>query len=516
LGVIGLLMSGVGLDATPFNDGGLKYPKTGEGSLSMKTAAQYEESLRKLKLKVYLQGELVADPVDHPIIRPSMNSVKATYALAEDPQYEDLMTATSHLTGKRINRFCHLHQDTGDLVKKVKMQRLLGQKTAACFQRCVGMDAINALDSVTFEMDQKLGTTYHERFTRFLLAMQEDDWTVDGAMTDPKGDRGLPPCRQADPDLYVRIAEKREDGIIVRGAKAHQTGCINSHWVLVMPTITMGPEDADYAVSFATPSDAEGIFYIYGRQSCDTRKLEGGNIDVGNRQFGGHEALMVFDDVFVPWDNVFMCGEYEFSGDLVERFAGYHRQSYGGCKVGVGDVLIGAAAVAADYNGVAKASHVKDKLIEMIHLNETLYACGIACSTEGHKTASGNYLINMLLANVCKQNVTRFPYEITRLAEDIAGGLLVTMPSERDLRHPEIGKVVEKYLRGVSAVPTEHRMRILRLIENLTLGTAAVGYRTESMHGAGSPQAQRVMISRQGNLEQKKELAKAIAGITAD
>jgi 4-hydroxybutyryl-CoA dehydratase/vinylacetyl-CoA-Delta-isomerase len=165
---------------------------------------------------------------------------------------------------------------------------------------------------------------------------------------------------------------------------------------------------------------------------------------------------------------------------------------------------------------VAKASHVKDKLIEMIHLNETLYACGIACSTEGHKTASGNYLINMLLANVCKQNVTRFPYEITRLAEDIAGGLLVTMPSERDLRHPEIGKVVEKYLRGVSVVPTEHRMRILRLIENLTLGTAAVGYRTESMHGAGSPQAQRIMISRQGNLEQKKELAKAIAGITAD
>ncbi|MBP1760157.1 MAG: 4-hydroxybutyryl-CoA dehydratase, partial [Firmicutes bacterium] len=349
----------------------------------MKTAVEYEESLRKLNLKVYLQGELVENPVDHPIIRPSMNSVKMTYALAEEPEYQELMTATSSLTGKKINRFCHLHQSTDDLVKKVKMQRLLGQKTAACFQRCVGMDAINAVDSVTFEMDQKLGTKYHERFQKFLLNMQEEDWTVDGAMTDPKGDRSLAPSKQADPDLYVHVVEKREDGIVVRGAKAHQTGAINSHWILVMPTISMGKDDADYAVSFVAPADAEGIFYIYGRQSCDTRKLEGGTLDVGNKQFGGHEALMVFDDVFIPWENVFMCGEFEFSGALVERFAGYHRQSYGGCKVGVGDVLIGAAAVAADFNGAAKASHIKDKLIEMMHLNETLYACGIACSAEG-------------------------------------------------------------------------------------------------------------------------------------
>jgi 4-hydroxybutyryl-CoA dehydratase/vinylacetyl-CoA-Delta-isomerase len=468
-----------------------------------------------MTFKVYMQGELVTNTVDHPVIRPSMNSVKATYALAQDPAYRDLMTATSHLTGKTINRFTHLHRSTEDLINKVKMQRLLGQVTASCFQRCVGMDAMNALDSTTFEMDRELGTKYHERFERFLLAAQENDWTIDGAMTDVKGDRALPPSKQADPDMYLHVVERRKGGIVVTGAKAHQTGCINSHKILVMPTISMGPDDVDYAVSFAVAADAPGVFYVYGRQSCDTRKLEGGEIDVGNKRYGGHEALMVFDKVFVPWDDVFMCGEVEFSGLLVERFAGYHRQSYGGCKVGVGDVLIGAAALAADYNGAAKASHVKDKLIEMTHLNETLYACGISCSCEGKKTASGTYLIDLLLANVCKQNVTRMPYEIARLAEDIAGGLMVTMPSEKDLRHPEVGKVVEKYLQGVSSVPTEHRMRILRLIENITLGTAAVGYRTESMHGAGSPQAQRIMIARQGNLGTKKELAKAIAGIPA-
>jgi len=481
--------------------------------MALKTPEEYEASLRKLNFKIYLMGELVKNPVDHPIIRPSMNSVKMTYTLAQDPGHEDLMTAQSHLTGKKINRFCHLHQSTEDLVKKVKMQRLLGQQTGSCFQRCVGMDAINAVDSVTFEMDQKLGTHYHDRFIKFLLMMQEEDLTVDGAMTDPKGDRSLSPSQQADPDLYVHVVEKNDKGIVVRGAKAHQTGAVNSHWILVMPTVAMRKEDADYAVSFVAPADAQGIFYIYGRQSCDTRKLEGGEIDVGNARFGGHEALMVFDDLFVPWENVLMCGEYEYSGLLVERFAGYHRQSYGGCKVGVGDVLIGAAAVAADYNGASKASHIKDKLIEMMHLNETLYACGIACSAEGQKTASGTYLINLLLANVCKQNVTRFPYEIARLAEDIAGGLMVTMASEKDLCHPEIGKVVEKYIKGVASVPSEQRCRMLRLIENLTLGTAAVGYRTESMHGAGSPQAQRVMIARQGNLEHKKKLAKNIAGI---
>lgn len=480
----------------------------------MMTKNQYIESLRKLNLQVYFMGEKIANPVDHPMIRPSMNSVAMTYELAEKEEYKDLMTATSNLTGKTVNRFCHLHQSTDDLVKKVKMQRLVGQKTAACFQRCVGMDAFNAIFSTTFEMDQKLGTTYHKRFIEYMKFVQDNDLTVDGAMTDPKGDRSLSPSQQEDPDLYLHITEVRPDGIIVRGAKAHQTGAVNSHEHLVMPTIAMREEDKDYAVSFAVPSDAEGVIMIYGRQSCDTRKLEkGADMDLGNAQFGGHEALVVFNDVFVPNDRIFMCKEYEFAGMMVERFAGYHRQSYGGCKVGVGDVLIGAAAIAADYNGVPKASHIKDKLIEMTHLNETLYACGIACSAEGVKMPAGNYQINLLLANVCKQNVTRLPYEIARLAEDIAGGLMVTMPSQQDLRSDKIGCYVEKYLKGARGISTENRMRILRLIENITLGTAAVGYRTESLHGAGSPQAQRIMISRQGKLEHKKELAKAIAQI---
>ena len=481
--------------------------------MALMTGEQYIESMRKLHMQVYMFGKKVENVVDDPILRPSLNSVRMTYDLAQMPEYEDLMTTTSHLTGKKINRFANIHQSTDDLIKKVKMQRLLGQKTAACFQRCVGMDAINAVYSTTYEIDKKYGTHYFENFKKYLEHIQETDYTIDGAMTDPKGDRSLAPHAQPDPDMFLHVVERRPDGIVVRGAKAHQTGFINSQEVIVMPTQSMGPDDKDYAVAFACPTDAEGIFLIVGRQSCDTRKLEGSDIDVGNAEFGGTEALVVFDNVFIPNDHIFLNGEAEFANMLVERFAGYHRQSYGGCKVGVGDVLIGATATIADYNGAAKASHVKDKLIEMTHLNETLYCCGIACSAEGHKTESGNYLIDLLLANVCKQNVTRFPYEIARLAQDIAGGLVVTAPSEKDLKDPKIGPYVEKYFRGVASVSTENRFRMLRLIENLTLGTAAVGYLTESMHGAGSPQAQRIMISRQGNLEMKKGLAKKIAGI---
>jgi 4-hydroxybutyryl-CoA dehydratase/vinylacetyl-CoA-Delta-isomerase len=208
-----------------------------------------------------------------------------------------------------------------------------------------------------------------------------------------------------------------------------------------------------------------------------------------------------------------MAGEYEFAWPLVDRFGAYHRQSYGGCKVGVGDVLIGAAATIAEYNGVEKASHIRDKIVEMNHLNETLYACGIACSAEGYGTPSGTYLVNILLANICKQNVTRFPYEIVRLAEEIAGGLMVTAPSEKDFKNPVVGKYVNKYLKGVEEIPTEFRLRMFRLIENISMGLGAVGYRTESMHGAGSPQAQRIMIEREVDIDFKKKLAKVLAGI---
>ncbi|HJD96968.1 4-hydroxyphenylacetate 3-hydroxylase family protein [Mailhella massiliensis] len=483
----------------------------------MMTAQEYIDSLRNLRpRRVYAFGKKIESPVDDPLIRPSINCCAMTYRLAELPEYQDLMVVTSSLTGKKINRFCHLHQSTEDLVDKVKMQRLCGRLTGSCFQRCVGMDAMNAVFSTTFEIDEKYGTKYHQRFIRFIEQWQENDWTVDGAMTDPKGNRSLAPHAQQDPDMFMHVVERREDGIVVSGAKVHQTGALNSHQILVMPTQTMRQEDSDYAVAFSIPADDSSLLYIYGRQSCDTRKLEPYKTDAGNINYGGQEAIIIFDHSFIPWENVYMLGETDFSGMLVERFAGYHRQSYGGCKPGNGDVLIGASQAIAEYNGCARASHIKDKLIEMVHLNETLYSCGIACSSQGAPTRAGNYQIDMLLANVCKQNVTRFPYEIARLAQDIAGGLMVTMPSQEDFASEETGDWCRKLLAGDASYSVEDRQRMLRLIEAMTIGSVAVGYLTESLHGAGSPQAQRIMIGRQADLDFKKSLARRLCGIDED
>jgi 4-hydroxybutyryl-CoA dehydratase/vinylacetyl-CoA-Delta-isomerase len=289
------------------------------------------------------------------------------------------------------------------------------------------------------------------------------------------------------------------------------TGSVNSHEILVMPTTAMDERSKDYAMVFSIPIDAPGISLIFGRQASDDRRDKQETIDVGKPSFGavGGEAVLVFEDVFVPNERVFMDGETEFTSELVYRFAAHHRANYGACKTGLMDVLTGAVSYLSQIQGTAKASHVRDKVTEMIHLCETLYSSSVACSAEGWPTESGAYMVNTMLANVCKQNVTRFHFEVARLALDLAGGFIATLPSQYDLESEEVGHLVKKYFSGVHEIPTEHRIKVARLIEAMTGGTALV----ESMHGAGSPQAQRVMIFREGELDQKIKLAKALAGI---
>ncbi|MHA2245929.1 MAG: 4-hydroxyphenylacetate 3-hydroxylase family protein [Candidatus Hodarchaeales archaeon] len=483
--------------------------------MPLKTPSQYVESIKR-EVNLYMFGEKINKFWKSPffkIIEPSINTVKKIYELAQTDEHKYLMTETSHLTGGTINRFTHIHQSVEDLINKIKMQRLVGQQTACCFQRCVGFDAANALYSVTWEIDKKYGSNYHQRFKDYWIEVQSQDLMVAGSMTDTKGDRSKRPSKQADPDQFLHIVDENDDGIIVRGAKIHQTGFLNSHRAIVMPTLAMRTGEEKYAVSFGVDTNEKGITMVYGRQASDTRKMEEGELDIGNYKYGGQEIFVIFNDVFIPHNQVFMKGEIDFSGELVNRFAGFHRQSYGGCKVGVGDVLIGAAALISKYQGVEKVSHIRDKIVEMIHLNETLFCCGIACSAQGFQREAGNYEMDMLLANVCKQNVTRFPYEIGRLTEDLAGGIISTMPSQADFESPEIGQLLKKYLSTGDGILVEARYKLLRFIENLSMGVASLSYKTESLHGAGSPQAQRIMIARQGSLEEKIQLVKKILDI---
>ncbi len=479
--------------------------------MKLKNGAEYMESLRRLNPIIYYKGKRIKDVTRHPATVPHVRAAAMTYALATSREYRDLATATSHLTGRTISRFTHVHQSVENLIKKIKLLRVLGQKTGTCFQRCVGHDGINATYSVAYEIDQKYGTDYFERFKKWLTYIQDENLMVVGAMTDPKGDRSRGPADQADPDQYLHIVDRRADGIVIRGAKLHMTGGVNSHEILVMPTTAMDERSKDYAVICSLPVDASGVTMIFGRQASDDRRDKRERIDVGKPSFGavGGEAVIAFEDVFVPADRVFMDGQAEFTPAIVYRFASHHRANYGACKTGLMDVLIGAVSYLTQIQGTAKASHVRDKVTEMIHLCETLYSSSIACSAEGWPTASGAYMVDTMLANVCKQNVTRLHFEVARLAVDLAGGFIATLPSQYDLDSEDVGHLVKKYFSGVEGIPWKDRIKIARLIEAMTGGTALV----ESMHGAGSPQAQRVMILREGDLDKKIKLAKALVGI---
>ena len=482
--------------------------------MTLKTPEQYVESLRALEIRAYIGGERVEKVVDHPAIAPHINTVAKTYELAHDPAHRDVMTTTSHLTGETIHRYTHIFQSNEDLIKKIEMLRLLGQTTGTCFQRCVGLDAMNACYASSYEIDQAEGTDYHERFKNYLKKIQSSDLMVAGAMTDPKGDRSRKPSQQDDPDQYVHVVERREDGVVIRGAKLHNTGGINSHEILVLPGAQMGENEADYAIACAVPADAEGVVFIFGRQSNDSRKLEGGCQDYGNPRFGvvGGEAMVVFDDVFVPNERVFMNGEVKHTGRMVDYFATWHRANYGGCKGGNADVLIGATAALSFHQGTAKNSIVKDKLIEMMHLNESTYASAIGASAMGHKLPCGSQMVNPMMANTVKQNITRNVYAIGRLSHDLAGGFLATLPDAKSFENPEIAEWVKKYTKINEEQDVMERVKLGRFIENVTSVTTLV----EAMHGAGSPQAQRIVMLRQGEVDKKMKMALRVINGTDD
>ncbi len=481
--------------------------------MPLKTAQQYLDEMRNRRINLYVLGEKVEKAVDHPLIKASANAMALTYGMAQLPEYADIMLAKSTLTGNTINRFTSLYETKDDLANKIKMQRVLGQKTGTCFQRCGGTDCLNTLYTITHDIDKKYGTPYHERLRKYLIYVQENDLALNAAMTDPRGDRSKGTTEQADPDLYMKIVERRSDGVIVRGCKPHLAGALNCHELIVLPNNVLKPGEEDYAIVFAIPLDTPGLTFVYGRKPSDTRAMEEGGLDCGNMYYSGIEALAIFDNVFVPWDRIFMNGEVEFNLAIITQFSAYHRHAYSGCKTGVGDCLIGAAKAMAEYNGTDKVSHIKEKITEMCFLNETIFSCGLGCAAEAKPTSAGNYASDPLIANICKQYVTKYPYELARLAQDIAGGLIATLPSAQDFSNPEIGPLLQRYTVGRADVPGEHRRRMARLIENLTAGTGAGAYLTESMHGAGSPQSQRIMISRLVDLKFRKELAETLCGI---
>ncbi len=476
--------------------------------MALKTKSEYIESLRQMHPTAYMFGERIESVVDNPRLKAAVEATGATYELAEMEEYRDLIVTESPLIHEPVNRFTLPPSSIEDLVARVKVNRTLANRVGTCHQRCTGLDCLSALAIVTYDIDSKHGTSYYNRFMEFLKYVQKNDLTANAGVTDVKGDRSLSPHEQLDKDMYLHVVKRQDDGILVRGAKAHQTGSLSSHEIIVLPTRALRKGDEDYAVAFAVPTDTPGLIHVVGRSSLDTRELDG--CDIGNVRYSKYCPTVIFNDVFVPWERVFMCGEVEFAADMVGRFSAFHRQSHGGCKSGRIDCMIGAALTMMDYSGTAKAGHLKQKIIDMIHRAETLYGCSLAASYEGKKEPSGAFFIDPVLANASKIHEGKELSEAARLLVDISGGFVSDLPSDRDVQNPEIGHLVKKYLKGVDDVPVENRIKMYRLIEKMVMESADT---ISDIHGGGSPEAHRITILRESNLDSRKRAARRLAGI---
>ena len=477
--------------------------------MAVKTFEQYLASLRKLKPTAYMFGEKIENVVENPRIRAGINATGATYELATHEKYKDLITTISPFTGERINRFTLPPQSIEDLVMRVKINRTLGGYVGTCHQRCTGLDCLSTLSIVTYDIDKKYGTHYYDRFMEFLKYMQKNDLTGNASVTDVKGDRNLSPHEQPDKDMYLRRRrpDQRRDHR-QREQRFIRLGLFSSHEIIVLPTRAMGKGDEDYALAFAIPSDTKNLIHVVGRNSMDTREIEG--VDCGNIRYSKYCPTLIFDEVLVPWDRVFMFREVEFAAEMVSRFSAFHRQSHGGCKSGKIDAMTGAALMMMEYNATTKVSHHKEKVIDMIHMAETLYGCSLAASYEGKKEPSGTYFIDPILANASKIHEGKEMAEAMRLLIDVTGGFVADLPSDKDFDNPEIGELLKKYLKGATGVPVEKRIKMLRLVEKIAMESADT---ISDIHGGGSPAAHRLTIFRESDINYKKNCAKRLAGI---
>ena len=480
----------------------------------MKTGAEYLKSIEEMNYELYIDGGKTGNIMQHPSIQAAAAAVAETYDLAHEPEMRDKVVTTSHLTGEPISRFQHVPQNVDDLIAKVNLTRFINRRLGMCSFRCI-QNAFAPMLYATKLADEEKGTAYHEHLIEWIKYVQRNDLLACPSITDPKGDRRIPAGQQPDPDMYLRVVDRGKDGIVLRGAKLHQTGAMLSHEKLVLPCTTHRVGEEDYAVACAVPGNAPGIIHVSVRQSQDDRRVDDAEIDLGNIKFGVHECIAIFNDVFVPWERVFLCGEIEHLGEIVNLFGASHRPTTGGCKSGWADVLVAAVQLMAEYNGLDRVAHVRDKITDMIAITETMYSCGIAACVKGIELPGCGWVADAVLANNTKYYASKAVFDLIRLAEDITGGILACCPSEKEMNNPEIAPFLARFLKGVDGVSAEHRIRIVRLIENISWGLGSILH--SATHGGGSGQACKMSVYEFSRLDAHRaeavRSAKLLSGI---
>jgi 4-hydroxybutyryl-CoA dehydratase/vinylacetyl-CoA-Delta-isomerase len=477
--------------------------------MAVKNRSEYLKALRKMRPNIHKFGELIEDVTTHPATKRTVESHALNYDAANDPELADIYTTTSVFTGEKILRWNSMMQSAEDLIGNMHMKRQNYRRTGSCTGAvCVGWNAQNVLWAVTAEMDAEYGTNYQGRLKNWILSAQEKGLTVAGALTDAKGNRSLKPSQQPDPDTTLRITEVRDDGIVIRGAKCMICGTAASREIFLLPGGVYGEADQDYALACVVPRDIEGLTIVEATRPSDRREFEE-TAAAEVPDTGITQGWLLFEDVFVPKERVFMCREYKYTAKFIQYFTANYRACIGACVSGQGDVMIGASILMARANGLSSKTF-SDRLVDMSVKNQTTFGMGAGASALGSKHPSGSYFADSLTAHSNKVLVATLPYEVKRLTQDIGGGIVETgcMPSYRDFINPEYGHLIQKYLKA-GECSAESRFKAARLSEWLTIGAGVPG----CMHGGGSPDGAKLVVRFATPMEEYAGYAKNIMGI---
>jgi len=472
----------------------------------------YRESLRSYKPKVFVDGREVTSVADEPALRPGVNALAFTYDFTLDPKWSPLALATQASRNRVVPRMLHVNESAGDLLNKLEAVRVLCQETG-CAQRYLAHDALNGLAQVTAYIDDATGSTEHRaRFAAYLAHVQDNDLSLGIAMTDAKGDRSKKPHQQANPDTYVHIVARTAKGIVISGTKAIVTGAPYMHELLVMPSRHMGPDDADFAVCCAVRVDAPGITIVSRPAGRPGEKLEHGDA-LFSRKYGQATAVVLFDQVFVPWERVFYAGDWAHSHVLTYSYATHHRHSCIGARAGFGDLLIGAGALMCEANGLdpSEKSNLREPMVELITITEGFFACGVAASVYATPDPhSGTFMPDPVFSNIGKLLLATKIYDMHRLAHEVSGGLIVALPGPDEDHNPATAAKLSEVLQASPDITYDKRIQTARFIEDLTASYQGGWYSTISLHGGGSPAAMKQEIWRNYPVGSKVELVERL------
>jgi 4-hydroxybutyryl-CoA dehydratase/vinylacetyl-CoA-Delta-isomerase len=477
--------------------------------MGLRTPQQYIDSLKDGRT-VYYRGQKVEDVTTHPVISKAVDHACVDYRMAEDPDTRDLAVVSED--GAEYSRYFKVPASTDDLLKRSALiEASTGRgATLVPLVKEIGTDALFALLRVSREVDRKYEKGYFQRVQAFYRHCRDNDLTMSVAQTDVKGDRSAGPTNQPHPDYYTRIVDRRDDGIVVRGAKIHTSCTTNTNELIVLPTRAMAESDSDYAVAFAIPVNTPGLKLVASPYGGEKKKAFDHPLSADRKMM---ETITIFDDVFVPWERVFLAGEHDFCAPLALGFVEYHRFTAISYKLPLVDALVGSALLMADINGITRAAHVREKIVWLISYAETLRALVEMGALRGRADENGIFAPDALTVNMGKYHFAHNYHQALQHVQDIAGGMLVTGPGAEDFENPETAGLLRHYLGGRAGVDGETRTRAMNMVSDLTTGDFGGYHAVLAIHAEGSLEAEKLMISRAYDGRRALEYAKKIAGI---